>query len=115
MKGPRRPRRSNSLTPSTTSPQSPCSPRGESLSNAAPNRTQRTPLPLDQCRRRARRRGHVYCLLRACVEIGKIMGASMNKKLGPFKVWQWGLLGGGAFLAYYLYTKNKSATKTEEV
>lgn len=43
------------------------------------------------------------------------MGESMNRKLGGLKVWQWGLLGGGVLLAYYLYEKKKgSGTETKE-
>jgi len=38
----------------------------------------------------------------------------MSKKLGPLKVWQWGVLGGGVLLAYYLYEKKKGTTATTE-
>ena len=43
------------------------------------------------------------------------MGESMNKKLGPLKTWQWGVLAGGLLLAYYLYERKKgSSTETKE-
>jgi hypothetical protein len=34
---------------------------------------------------------------------------ALDKRLGPLKLWQWGLIGGGTVLAYYLYEKDKEA------
>jgi hypothetical protein len=33
----------------------------------------------------------------------------LDKKLGPLKLWQWGLIGAGTVLAYYLYEKSKES------
>jgi hypothetical protein len=33
----------------------------------------------------------------------------LDRKLGPLKLWQWGLIGGGTVLAYYLYEKHKGS------
>lgn len=33
----------------------------------------------------------------------------LDKKLGPLKLWQWMVIGGGTGVAYYLYEKNKGS------
>jgi hypothetical protein len=34
----------------------------------------------------------------------------LDRKLGPLKLWQWGLIGTGTVLAYYLYEKHKESS-----